>query len=111
MKSTATLSATVSSGNAPAAPVSWLIVPMTSGVPVARVAVFGISAASELPAGAHATTETAVSHFVAASPAGVVDGVADFVGADSLHAAPTSAIVSTSGVKSLVKCTRFPPER
>ena len=42
MKSTATLSASVSSGNAPAAPVSWLIAPIRIGLPVALVAFAGM---------------------------------------------------------------------
>ncbi len=61
MNSTATLSAWVSSGNAPAAPVSWLIVPIRMGVPVALVAFAGRYGDSIESSGAHATIEGALS--------------------------------------------------
>ena len=93
MNVTATLSACVSSGNAPAAPVSWLMVPIRIGSPVALVAVFGRYGSSVLPAGAHSTMDAEAWQSSTPRDSVVVDrdGSAWPEPPDSLHAPATRA--------------------
>ena len=99
MKSIAVRSALVSSGNAPAAPVSWLIVPIRIGRPVASVGAAGISGESIDPCGAHATIDAAFRQASSPGLVVVVDPLPAFEPVGSLHAPTATSATTTSAMR------------